>query len=134
MDNKRRGQSSTLVWQKQRQKKKEAEARYHASVYNYFDSQLKLTAFVKGIVFEYSDALRKSRLYRHGLIPKAEQALNAGFTASQAGETDFLNILDAQRQLLEFQLNLERAKSDLAKSRAEIEMIIGKDLENNQQF
>jgi outer membrane protein TolC len=128
------GISLPIWFGKNNAKKREAEARYQASVYNYTDSQKKLTAYVKQIISEYSDALRKTELYRDGLIPKAEQSLNAGFKAYQTGETDFLNILDAQRQLLEFQLNFEKAKSTLAKKRAEIEMIIGNDLESNQQF
>jgi outer membrane protein TolC len=72
--------------------------------------------------------MRKTRLYRDGLIPKAEQSLNANYTAYQAGETDFLNLLDAQRQLLDFQLQFERSKSDLAIKRAEIEMITGREM------
>ena len=69
--------------------------------------------------------MRKIRLYRDGLVPKAEQSLNANYTAFQAGETDFLNLLDAQRQLLDFQLQYERSKSSLAVKRAEIEMVTG---------
>jgi outer membrane protein TolC len=61
-------------------------------------------------------------------VPKAEQSLNANYTAYQAGETDFLNLLDAQRQLLDFQLLYERSRSNLAISRAEIEMITGETL------
>ena len=65
------------------------------------------------------------RLYRDGLVPKAEQALNTSYTAYQAGEADFLYVLDAQRELLAFQLLVERARSDMAIRRAEIEMVIG---------
>ena len=61
-------------------------------------------------------------------MPKAEQSLNANYTAYQAGETDFLNLLDAQRQLLDFQLQFERSRSNLAIRRAELEMISGTDL------
>jgi len=73
--------------------------------------------------------MRKIRLYRDGLLPKAEQSLNANYTAYQAGEMDFLSILDAQRQLLEFELNLEKAVVDLATKKAELEMIAGTEIE-----
>jgi outer membrane protein TolC len=63
-------------------------------------------------------------------VPKAEQALNASYAAYQAGETDFLNLLDAQRQLLDFQLMFERSRTDLAMRGAEIEMITGRELTN----
>jgi len=113
---------------KNKAKKDEARAKLQAAQYNYADAKNRLEAFVEKIVFQYSDALRKTRLYRDGLIPKAEQALNASYTAYQAAETDFLNVLDAQRQLLAFQLRFERAIANLATHSAEIEMITGNEL------
>ena len=74
------------------------------------------------------------QLYRDGLVPKAEQALNTSYTAYQAAEADFLYVLDAQRELLAFELELERARSNLATRRAEIEMVIGKGLEQQQEW
>jgi cobalt-zinc-cadmium efflux system outer membrane protein len=109
-------------------KKQEAEAQYRKAQFNLADAKNRLTAIAEKMVFDYEDALRKTRLYRDGLVPKAQQSLNANYTAYQAGETDFLNLLDAQRQLLDFQLQFERSKSNLAISRAEIEMITGETL------
>lgn len=113
-------------------KKDEAKAKLRAAKYGYDDARNRLKAFVEEIVFQYSDALRKTRLYRDGLIPKAEQALNASYTAYQAAESDFLSVLDAQRQLLAFQLRFERAVADLATRRAQIEMITGNELDQRQ--
>jgi outer membrane protein TolC len=98
--------------------------------YDYTEARNQLIAFTKMIVFEYANAMRKASLYRDGLVPKAEQALNAGYTAYQAGEADFLDLLDAQRQLLAFQLQLEKARTDLAIRRAEIEMIISREIDD----
>jgi cobalt-zinc-cadmium efflux system outer membrane protein len=109
-------------------RRQEADARYRQAQYNHADALNRLRAMTEKIVFEYEDALRKTRLYRDGLVPKAEQSLNANYTAYQAGETDFLNLLDAQRQLLDFQLQFERSRSSLAIRRAELEMITGTDL------
>ncbi|NIM65841.1 MAG: TolC family protein [Candidatus Latescibacteria bacterium] len=109
-------------------RRQEAEAQYRKAQNSHADAQNRLYAFTEKIIFEYDDALRKTRLYRDGLVPKAEQSLNANYTAYQAGETDFLNLLDAQRQLLDFQLQYERSKSNLAIKRAEIEMVTGKTL------
>ncbi|MEE8576796.1 MAG: TolC family protein [candidate division Zixibacteria bacterium] len=113
-------------------KKREAAARLQSAHYHHADAENRLTALVERIVFNYSDALRKTKLYRDGLIPKATQALNASYTAYQAGTADFLNVLDAQRQLLAFQLQFERALADLATRRGEIEMITGIELDNNR--
>ncbi len=88
-----------------------------------------LDALAERIIFDYEDTLRKMRLYRDGLLPRAEQSLNATYTAYQAGETDFLNLLETQRQLLDFQLQFERSSSNHAIRRAELEMITGTDLD-----
>ena len=69
-------------------------------------------------------------MYRDGLVPKAEQSLNVSFAAYQAGETDFLNLLDAQRQLLDFQLALDRARTNAAIRQAELEVITGHDFKD----
>ncbi len=124
------GFSLPIWFGKNRAKKEEAKAKLQSAKYRYADSKNQLAAIVENSVFKYSDALRKTRLYRDGLIPKAEQALNASYTAYQASETDFLNVLDAQRQLLAFQSSFERAVADLATRRAQIEMITGKELTN----
>ncbi len=109
-------------------RRQEADAQYRRAQYNHADALNRLRAVTEKIVFDYEDALRKTRLYRDGLIPRAEQSLNASYTAYQAGETDFLSLLDAQRQLLEFRLQFERSRSNLAVRRAELEMISGTDL------
>jgi outer membrane protein TolC len=113
---------------KNKAKKNEAWARYRASKEKYGEAENQLTSLVELKLFEYDDALRKVQLYRDGLVPKAEQSLNAFYTAYQAGEADFLSVLDAQRQLLEFQLQYERSLTDLAKGKAELEMLTGTEL------
>ena len=55
------------------------------------------------------------------------QSLNTSYTTYQAGKLDFLNVLDAQRRLLEFQLQLERARADLGIRAAALETLTGVD-------
>lgn len=112
----------------EKSRRQEAQAQYRLAEYEFTDASNRLRALSKEIVFEYEDALRKTRLYRDGLVPKAEQSLNANYAAYQAGESDFLSLLDAQRQLLDFQLKFERSRSDLAIRRAELEMVTGTEL------
>jgi len=109
-------------------REEEAEARRRAAEYAFHDSENQLMAVAERALFEYSDALRKTRLYRDGLVPKAEQSLNAIYAAYQSGETDFLNLLDAQRQLLDFQLTVAREQARLATTRAKLEMLGGTEL------
>jgi len=109
-------------------RKKEAAARRRVAQYNLQDSENQVVAMSERLIFEYSDALRKTRLYRDGLVPKAEQSLNAIYAAYQAGETDFLNLLDAQRQLLDFQLTVAREQARLGTKGAQLEMLSGSEL------
>jgi len=112
---------------------REAKARRQAAEYDLTDSENQLVAVTRRLLFEYSDALRKTELYRDGLVPKAQQSLNAIYTAYQAGEIDFLNLLDAQRQLLDFQLTVAREQSRLATKRAQLEMLSGTELDDYMQ-
>jgi outer membrane protein TolC len=122
------GMSLPIWFGKNKAKKNEARALYRAATERYNETENQLTQIAELKLFEYDDALRKVQLYRDGLVPKAEQSLNALYTAYQAGEADFLSLLDAQRQLLEFQLQYERSLTDLAKGKAELEMLTGTEL------
>jgi len=116
---------------KNKARKEEAEARHKMTREKLANSENHIATIMEEAVYRHNDALRKVSLYRDGLIPKAEQSLNVSFSAYQAGEADFLSVLDAQRLLLDFLLKFEKAKTDLAKSGAEIEVLTGKELETD---
>ena len=122
------GISLPLWFGKNNAKREQARARLEMARYNLKSKENSLATLADRIVFEYEDAARKVKLYRDGLIPKAEQSLNTAFKAYRSGEIDFLNVIDAQRQLIEFQLQLELARTNTAKKLAEIEMLVGKEL------
>lgn len=112
-------------------KRKESRARYKMAEYNHHDAVNSLEATTSQVLFHLSDARRRVSLYRDGLVPKAQQSLNASYTAYQANQTDFLSLLDAQRQLLDFQLQYERSLVDLAITQAQLEMLTGNQLFDN---
>ncbi len=119
-------QLSLPIWfGKNRAMRNAARAELQMSEQMQQEESNELAAMIKMNNFEYRDALRKLRLYRDGLIPKAKESLNATFTAYQAGIVDFLMLLDAQRQLLEFELSAVRAKVDAATKLAELELNTG---------
>lgn len=84
-----------------------------------------LGAALRQLLYECSDADRRIRLYRDTVLPKAREMLSASETAYQAGAVDFLSLIDAQRALLQFQLEYEQLSADIAKTVAELEMIVG---------
>jgi cobalt-zinc-cadmium efflux system outer membrane protein len=86
--------------------------------------RIKLT----NLIFKIDDSKRKASLYRKSLVPKALQALEAFEISFRGGQAGFLDLLDAQRVLLNFELVYEKAVSNHQKYLAELEMIVGEEL------
>jgi outer membrane protein TolC len=84
-----------------------------------------LAADLERALFGYRDALRKMDLYGDTLLPKGRQSLGATAAAYETGKAGFLDVVDAERILLEFQLSHARAAADLMINSAEIEMLVG---------
>ena len=84
-----------------------------------------LEADLKMALFRFRDAERKIDLYGDTLVPQAGQALNVTEEAYRSGSADFLNLIDAERLLLEFQLAHERALVDREIALAEVEKLTG---------
>ncbi len=104
---------------------REAEARQTAATTTRRDRLHQLAATVHMVLYRVRDAERKISLYRDTLIPKGGQSLNASQTAYAAGTATFLEVVDAVRMLLEFELMYERAVADHAQKMAELEMLVG---------
>ncbi len=118
---------SLPIWhQSYRAAEREAEAKLQAAVRMQTERRNSLASALERTVFRYEDARRRINLYRDTLLPKAQQALQAAETAFTAGSTDFLNLIDAQRVLLEFQLSFDRALADATQRQAEIATIVGR--------
>ncbi len=88
----------------------------------------ELEAELKMVLYRYRDALRKINLYAGALLPQAEQSLEVTQQAYEAGAVDFLELIDAQRLLLQFQLDYERARADHHQRHAELEMLVGREI------
>jgi len=117
------------VWRKKYQAaEEEARIRLHAVKRRRKAEENRLVARVKQVVYDFRDAERKIDLYRDTLVPKAEQALQVTQQAFVAGKADFLDLIEAQRTLLEFKLAYERALVDRAQKLAELEMLVGQEI------
>lgn len=117
-----------IWWQKYRAGEREAQARYRALMQERSDRENRLAADVKLTLYKYRDAARKIDLYKNTLTPKAEQSLGVNIQTYTAGKGTFLDVIDAVRMLLEFQLSYERAFADQGQKLAELEMFVGKPL------
>ena len=104
---------------------REALARRLAIVNQRLETSNRLTADLQQALFEHHDARRRVELYRDTLIPKATESLQASLAGFEQGTADFLDLVDTERTLLEFQLALERATVDRATSYAQLERLVG---------
>jgi len=92
------------------------------------DMLARLEAEAQRALFDHRDADRRVALFRDTLIPKATESLRASLTGFEAGTTGFLDLLDTERTLLEFQLSLARAQADRASALARLEALAGRSL------
>ncbi|MBD3335170.1 MAG: TolC family protein [Candidatus Eisenbacteria bacterium] len=101
-------------------------SRRHRQLGNRLESRLETA------LYNYEDAERKADLYGNTLIPKGRQALRVTRQAFEAGDATFINFIDAQRTLLEFELAYERARANQATYLSELETLTGGPLTNEE--
>ena len=82
--------------------------------------------------YEYNNSIKRIRLYRETLIPKAEERLRSSETAYREGNADFNALLDAQRTLMDYRLSYQRVLADNRQRLAELEMLAGTELDKQQ--
>ena len=122
------------IWfKKYRAGELEARARHRAAIKARADRENMLSSKVEMVLYKLRDALRKIDLYRDTLLPKAKQSLKATETAFRAGTASFLDLIDAERILLEFELSYERALANNAQRLAELEMLVGREIPRSRQ-
>jgi outer membrane protein TolC len=107
---------------------REAKRRLRSAQQMRWDRGNTLGAQVKMACFRFRDAERKMALYGDTLVPKARESLAATDKAYQAGDATFLDLVDAERVLLEFMLMRERSVADYNQRLAELEMLVGRPL------
>ena len=120
------------VWRgKYRAAVREAQARYKFVDQSRKNRENALTAELRRTLYDYNDAGRKIELYKNTLIPKAHESINVALREFETGKVDFLNVIDAQKTLLELELSYERALSNRANQYAHIELLAGQNTEGN---
>lgn len=71
-----------------------------------------------------------AELYRTGIIPQAEQTLQATLSAYQVDKVDFLDLLDAEMTLYRYQTDHLRALADQQRSLAELQAAAGLEVDS----
>jgi outer membrane protein TolC len=111
-----------------------AQATYMRSGLDYALEQKKnaLRAELEATLADYREAERNITLYRDTILPQAGQLMELSETDYRSGKTSFLDLIDTQRSILRYQLELARARADSQIQLARIEMMIGKELNNEK--
>lgn len=107
---------------------REAQLKRQAALKQKSDLANQLKAQLKMATFKMQDAKRKLDLYGQGLIPKAQQSLKVTEQSYRSAGGSFLDLIDAQRTLLEFQLAYQRALVDHEQALARIELLVSGDI------
>ena len=117
-----------LWFGKYRAMRREAGARLSAAEFSRRDTANRLGSDAKMALFGLRDADRKASLYRDTILPRAEQGLSAAHASYKAGKLPFIELVDAQRVLIQFRLDLARTLANRAQRLAEVEMLAGREL------
>ncbi len=107
---------------------REARHRNRAAALNKSDKENSLSAELKLALYRFRDASRKIDLFRDTLLPKAKESLRVNMASFRAGKGGFLDFIDAQRMLLQFELDYERGLANQGQQLAKLEMLIGEEI------
>jgi cobalt-zinc-cadmium efflux system outer membrane protein len=99
------------------QNKRSAEARFTAG-------QISLAVDFAEKAYSYREANRNLSVLDSRLVPRAQQFLDVTRAAYLSGQLDFLNVIDAERVLLDLQLERVGAQMQREISLAELSLII----------
>jgi len=97
--------------------KRAAEARLSAE-------QIALAVEFAEKAFMFRESSRTLELLTQRLLPKARQSLEVAQSGYVSGKVDFLNLLDAERTLLQFQLSEVEARVQRELALAELSLLI----------
>jgi len=98
-------------------RKRAAQARLSAE-------QIQLAVEFADKSFMYREATRNLKLLADSLLPKARQALEVARSSYSAGKVEFINLQEAQRSLLEFELAAVDARTRRELVLAELSLLI----------
>ncbi len=102
----------------------EAQAGKRASEARLSAEQIALAVEFAEKTFMFRESSRNLGLLQERLLPKAQQSLEVGRAAYLSGQLDFLNLISAQRTLLEFQLAEVEARTQRELALAELSLLI----------
>ncbi len=114
-----------IYWNKNRAAVREAKAHQNSFEQMKEDREFQLFSELSRANYELRDSKRKISLYQDTLIPKTQESIDASYTAYEAGDASFLDVIDSEELLLNFQLTLKRSQADSIIALTKLEKLAG---------
>ncbi len=94
------------------------------------DMQREMISGLKEALVKYNTAKELTELYDKKVIPLYTSSSESQTTAYQNGQTNITAVIDSYRMLLMQKMNYYMSKADIQMSLAEVEMMVGANLQN----
>jgi outer membrane protein TolC len=101
-----------------------ARSLQRSATLNLEQTRQSLDARLAATLFDHGDAGRRVTLHREALVPRARAVLEATEASFRTGGARFIDLLDAQRVLLDLELSLETARRDRVLARADLDALL----------
>ncbi len=110
---------------RRRAKARAADAERRSAQWQFEDRRSELLGALAGVHAEVLHAQKSIALFEDRLLPLSQDRLDAAIGEYESGNGDFPNVITAERDKLNIEQALFRAKADLFRSHAELELRIG---------
>jgi outer membrane protein TolC len=94
------------------------------------DAKNSIRSTIADLISQMERRRKLAELYKGGIIPQAEQALESAFIAYRVGKVDFLALLDSRLTLFNYERDYYDSLADYQIRLAQLEATVGADLEN----
>jgi outer membrane protein TolC len=111
---------------KQSNRLSSARASLKAAEYEYSDTENRLRFKLSRSALAYERNRSRYSLYSESLVPQTEGVLESARASYEVGALEFLDVIMAQMDLFNAQLEKQRSLADALKALAEIEMLTAK--------
>ncbi|HEY4745652.1 MAG TPA: TolC family protein [Desulfuromonadaceae bacterium] len=98
------------------------------------DARNSIRATIADLISQMERRRRLAELYKGGIIPQAEQALESAVIAYRVGKVDFLALLDSRLTLFNYERDYYDSLADYQIRLAQLEATVGADLGNGPAF
>jgi len=124
------GISIPWLWTRGRVKEGVQEAKYNLSAAQKdFEAKQNMVGFeIKEALVKVQNSQNLLKLFENTILPKSEQTLQAAQSNYETDKTDFLNLIQLQRNHLAFELDYKKIQTEHFRAIAELEKSTGTDL------